>query len=277
MISPHEALSSHESYCGGYGNPGSFGRGYFLGMSLTIGSARQELSPGLDKILAFDSAEIQQAHLGETNMITVSSFVGPDGLIWGHDVVRPDDAQTPHVLDSSGTIFSYEKQTPLVHSARPLSVATKALFGSVDNRNFPLLPGTHILCATKSYTEVGPTHLYSAIAIGIPPNRDTQACLLMEDVGAFSSKELSKVEITTYESQLLHHLVESVLKVGENQRIEYREILIDITSKPIQKGDVGCALVAAPYFTLAQNANVQEHGRTIVDMSLSEWQQATSR
>ena len=67
-----------------------------------------------------------------------------------------------------------------VYDAKPLLDAGKVLFGSADNRRFPIAPGAHVICANKSYTTpTGPgepvdTWAWAAIALGICENGETQ-------------------------------------------------------------------------------------------------------
>jgi histidine decarboxylase len=50
--------------------------------------------------------------------------------------------------------------------------AGERLFGTADDRRFPLLPGSHVICATKDITVSGPTSVWSAIALAIAEDRE---------------------------------------------------------------------------------------------------------
>ena len=276
MISPEQAISPYDDYCDGYGNPGAVGTGYYLGLVLGLGVAPQELgSKVLDEIHAFDKAEVNDTNIGQINMITVSSFVGPQGLIWGHDLVRPQESFYPHPLLEAGEIYSYQEQTAAhVYSAQPVTDATRALFGTRDHKRFPLRPGAHVLCATKNFVTHGPAYIYTAAGIGIPKDRQLAACLLMEDVGSIP-EELQTADVLAYKAMLLRNIVKSVLAVGANQRVQYEQILVDIQSQRVNESEVGCALVAAPYFTLAKKA-LGEDPEKLTQMTLEEWETSLS-
>ncbi len=46
----------------------------------------------------------------------------------------------------------------------------------------------------------------------------------------------------------------SVGEVGRNQRVPYLQIVLDLTLREVHAGEIGCALVAMPYFHLARAA-----------------------
>ena len=72
---------------------------YILGVNYAIAviptQFSQNGSKNLDQILAFDTAEITGANLGQTNLITVSSFCGPSGVIWGYDICHEPLQELP--------------------------------------------------------------------------------------------------------------------------------------------------------------------------------------
>lgn len=259
--------SPYADYCDGYGNPGAQGNGYVLGFVMDIGKTKlSHIAAGsrnLDEIDAFDKAEVKGATIGQINMITVSSFCGPMGYIWGYDLARHD---TLRQIPQIGVITTtYKNQTVPVYSLKPLLEATKALFGTVAEQRFPIMPGSHVPCAKKSITRQGPIYLYSGLAIGIPQDRDKNACLLMEDIGWTESDSF------TIREQLHEKLAQSILKIGENQHVVYKEIFLDIKISFIEKDEIGCALVACPYLTLARNALPNQQEQLLKTMFLSEW------
>ena len=263
MPKASKAISLHKYYCAGYGNPGNVGSGHILGVVLSTSSVKRHLShpgsQGLDNILAFDSAEIQNTTLGQINMITVSSFCGPTGYIWGYDIAPHPKLHQSHPLAP--------KDSPIpVYSASPLLEATRHLFGSVSSPAFPLLPGSHVPCAEKSLIVPGPAHIYSAIGIGIPKNRAAHACLLMEDVGYVTSPNSYRA--------IIKSLAQSLLDVGQNQQVSYKEIFVEIDHLPITKNHIGCALVAAPYFALAKKAIPKAGFTSLSKTSLTNWKKS---
>lgn len=250
-------FSSYEKYCVGYENPGVEGTGYLMALNIGVGKVKERWSHAgsevLDKTLAFDAAEVEGANLGQINMITVSSFCGPEGKIWGLDL-----AVAPRLRSKKLGVI---ERVPY-YDATPLLEATKALFGAVDHPKFPFLPGSHVPCASKSAASRGSAVLYAAIAVGVPRDRKKAACLMMEDVG-----EVGGVS----EEEVVKGLAESVVEVGKNQRVKYREIFVGFRSIEVGLGEVGCALVAAPYLAIAKGAVVGD-GEKMEKMSLTTWQ-----
>jgi histidine decarboxylase len=237
-------------------NKGNQNEGYLMGFVLGVGKVPQRLTPNLDSILAFDQAEVSTATLGQINMITVSSFCGPQGKIWGYDLAAHPELR-------STRLFEKNFEVP-VYSALPLLEAARSLFGTVDQPHFPLLPGSHVPCAEKSFTVKGPKRVYCALGIGVPQDRNRNACLLMEDVGSFPR--------TASKYAILKKVVKSILSVGIQQQVPYREIFVELREITVKSKEVGCALVAAPYFALAQQAIPTRSGRQLSKMSLPQWE-----
>lgn len=233
------ASSGEQNYCKGY-FPSSKNDKYVLGFNLSIGVTNKILSHSGSTILdftnAFDKAEVAEANIGQTNMITVSSFCGPEGLIWGYDLMQKD---------KQSINFIKLKNAP-AYSAQPLFDATKQLLGTVDKPLFPILPGSHVLAAVKNHKLIGEGVIYASIAIGITNNREKSACLLMEDVGEIPLNENHKI----IEKTILQNLYNSVLEIGINQRVEYKEIFLGIKYQHIKKDQISCALICAPYLAL---------------------------
>lgn len=246
--------SPYDKYCIGYQNPEVEGAGYVMTLAIGVGKTKNVLSHAgsqvLDNTNAFDRAEVEETNLGQTNMITVSSFCGPQGKMWGLDLAR-----TENVYDKK--LFSVDKIP--VYSAQPLLDATKFLFGTVTQPIFPPLPGTHIPCATKNITAQGPNTFYAAIGMGVPADRANVACLMMEDVGFVG--ELTEIEI-------LERLARSITAVAQNQQVKYKVIFTSLKKIEVNENETGCALVAAPYIALAKQA-VQGHDLSM--MTLTEW------
>lgn len=245
------AISQYDDYSEGYGNNGASGNSYILGFCLSTSSVETQFthlgSKVLDEINAFDIAEANGPYIGQINMSTVSSFCGPQGLILGYDILRNDNLYTSYYGD-----ITYLDKTAKVYSIYPLIQATEKMFGTVDKRIFPLKPGSHVPFANKSIKAFGPSIIFSALAIGIAENRDKDACLLMEDVGQVAGTNV-QIFLNSKED-IINKLAKSVLCVGINQRVNFKEIFAGISYQVVKNGEVGCALVAAPYFTLAKNA-----------------------
>lgn len=270
-----QAFSPYSQYCDGYGNPGSVGNNYLTSFVLCAGVAdikfRHPGSDVLDQINAFDKAEVDDTYIGQINMITVSSFCGPQGKVWGYDVARHPDLFTKHPQ------VSQVKNIP-VYTARPLLEASKKLFGTVTSKRFPLMPGAHVPCANKNIKKSGPVHLYCTLGLGVPEDREKNAILLMEDVGEISVGLDGQEFLKKYKTNILTQMANSILEIGENQKVRYKEIFVEIVDREIKGGQIGCGLVAAPYFSLAQNA-IPNNFNTVGDMSnlsLIEWESLVS-
>ena len=247
----------YEDYCSGYQNTGNVGNGYLLGMVIGVGKTKvsniKEGSDNLEKIDAFDRAEVEDTNIGQINMITVSSFCGPMGKIWGLDLAKSEE------------LYDKDEYTPSgVYSLKPLMQATKSLLGTIEDKRFPFMPGSHVPCASKYITSSEPTVIYSSLTIAIPKDRQKNACLLMEDIG-----EVNSINNET-KTRLLERAVESVSRIGDNQKVLYNEIFTDLKMVKISKGEAGCALVAAPYFSIAKNAIPSD--KSLNEISLSEWE-----
>ena len=138
MINLKEYISPFERYCDGYGNPGASGKGYFIGLTFGIGKTRVEFEHEgtsiLDEINSFDRAEVEDVNIGQINMVTVSSFCGPIGAIWGYHVLRPKNFTT-HKFFPQGHIKGKTSLIP-VYSASSIVDATRALFGTVEQKKF---------------------------------------------------------------------------------------------------------------------------------------------
>ena len=243
---------------------------YIFGSSLSVAKTPIKFSHKgsimLDEINAFDLAEIETANLGQTNMITVSSFCGPKGLIWGYDICRKEKKQNSFGL----ACVSYNGKRADVYDALPLFEAFQNLTGSVKDPHFPFLPGTHLPCAMRSFTVQGKKTIYAAVGIGIPVNRKMHACAVMEDVGVMMSSDKIGAE-----KEISQKIAESIMQIGENQGVVYKEIFIGVRDVEIEKNEIGCALVAAPYFVLPSNA--LPNGKDMTKLTISQWEKLVSK
>ncbi len=260
-----DRASRHAQYCEGYF--ATQGPRHLLGVSFTTGVTENGLaSPGstaLDDINAFDLAEVAQANLGQLNIITVSSFCGPHGVIWGYDVCRPAAG-----IRSLGTT-TRRGRTAEVLDGGALRDAFARLVGSVDEKRFPMFPGSHLPAATKSKTVREEGVVYTGLGIGIPEDRNTAACLMMEDTGFIAGS----TDAEAHRDRVLECVAQSVLEVGANQRVRYRTVFAGYAGTVVGAGQTGCALVLAPYFLLARDAFPRH--RQLTGMTLEEWEEST--
>lgn len=278
------AISSHEQYCDGF-----HGGNYITGIVLNVGVADLKFHHSgswlLDSIIAFDRAEVASTNIGQINMITVSSFCGVGGLIWGYDIARHPNLYKKHELLKDYHIKGglIKKNIP-VYSAEALQESLFKLFGSIKEKRFPLIPGAHVPCAGKHISMIGPKHIYAAMGFGIAKHREKDACLFMEDIGQINeevnfyehdngfvnkNKNSNTQEIKT---KILKNMAKSIIEVGKTQNIEFKEIFVDMVDIVIKENQVGCALVAAPYFSLAKNAISENDLSLMSKYSLFEWE-----
>ncbi|NIM02659.1 hypothetical protein GTN66_00685, partial [bacterium] len=243
------ALSPYDYYCTGY-SPGNVS--YINTLVMGAGSFKETFSHAgskvLDSIVAYDEAEVSGANVGQINMSLVSSFCGPQGLVWGYDIAKEESLGLPSYL-SPKSLKKFKGVK--IRNGENLRKASKALLGTVNKQHFPFLPGSHVPCAGRFRTKSGPTTLYGAIAIGIPKDRSRSACLFMEDTGEISG---SDGDAETLRERLCLSAIQSVLEVGKNQKVNYHEIFIDFISKEVSAGEVGCVLVVVPYLLIARKA-----------------------
>lgn len=263
-----EAISPYAEYCDGYGNPGASGKNYVLCMILSIGKVKvqygSDKSDILDEINAFDKAETHETYIGQVSMSRVSSFCGPQGLIWGLDIAKHPDIRKDKVRETSSS------QIP-VYSMNPLLEASHLLLGSEKNRRFPIIPGAHVPSAWKEVVKKGPSTVYVSLAIGIPENRDTEACLIMEDTGYFSESELSKNSIEDCKKQKLESISDIFETIKKHHSVKYKHIYVKIITDTVQKGEIASAIVTCPYISIAQKA-VEAVGIPKMDkVDLFEW------
>lgn len=258
-------FGSSDRHCEGFFASGK--KNYLLGIYFATAKKKRLFSRAgsgvLDEINVFDSAEVAKANLGQINLINVSSFCGPRGFIWGYDLCRAD--KTPHPINkSSGAGFS-------VYRIEPLADAFIELVGTIDAPRFPFLPGSHVPCASRHYVKAGRGRIYVAVAIGIPADRKKCACVIMEDVGDIPDS-ISK---RCHGELASGNMVKSVMEIGKNQKIRYREVFVGVESISFDRGEIGCALVASPYFLLAQDADPGKPD--LFDLDLKRWRDIISK
>ena len=221
-----------------------------------------EGSRALDGICAFDAAEKTAAYLGQVNLIEVSSFCGPGGLIWGHDLARSTGVVRRLTELSDG----FGRRVP-VYDAAPLIEAATALFGTVADARYRILPGSLCPAAYKYAVVPGPARCFAAIGLGIVEDRGSSACIFMEDAGSFAPGGSAAAE----RECVIGAVAGSVLAVAANQKLRCAGIYAACACVEAGEGEVGCALVAAPFLRLAGNAWPRGGLRRLRQMTLGEW------
>lgn len=89
-----KAVSPCDKLCYGYQNTDTGGC-YITTCKLEIGLVNREKFHEDDQTLlhiaSYDDAEARGAYIGQINMIEVSSFSGPNAVVWGYDVAVHND------------------------------------------------------------------------------------------------------------------------------------------------------------------------------------------
>jgi histidine decarboxylase len=267
------AVGPFDSYCDGYGNPGSSGLGYVSVLKLQTGKVLTDMDPVLEEIVSYDRAETLGTYVGQINMITASSFNGLNGVVWGYHIAREDS-----IADGTLKPLFMKKRSDgvaiPVYSVEPLLKAGERLFGTKDKRRFPILPGAQVKCAVKSHTVKGPTSIWSAIALAIAEDREKDSNLFIEDAGDSIPAENEQAR-KAYLDRLMENIAESVIRCGDDSNVKYKAIFIGYKKEWIPEGYIGCALTVAPYVVLAKDVIPPgEAPEKLLDMTLSEWEKA---
>jgi len=254
------SISPYERFCDGAGSTPS--SNYICAITLATGIAPLSLShPGsrtLDEINAYDIAEAEGPYIGQINMIPASSFCGPMGAIWGYDLAETRGLRDTKLFD----VERHDGASIPVFSAKPLIEASEALFGTREFRRFPLIPGAHVRTAYKDMTAAGPLHIYCGIGVGIPEDRQSSAVLWMEDKGTLS----------TSVERILELLAKSVVEIGKNQCVLFKEVFVHVEHVFVPEGHIGCALVAVPYILLAKRAVPDGDAGLLIELAIDEWE-----
>jgi histidine decarboxylase len=275
------AVGPFPSHSDGYGNPGASGLGYIAVVTLHTGQTPKEFAipgqngEGLDGTVAFDRAEANGAYMGQINLIVASSFIGLNGAIWGYDIAKAMDIAERKPFKLFEITESTAGRVP-VYPADPLIDAASRLLGARDAPRFPLLPGAQVIAAHKEITAVGPTTVWCGIAIAIAENRDIDANAIMELCGELRGQSAGETE-EQYFRLVRENLAKSVMRVGANQDVKYREIFVGVKHEFVPEGSVGYAMATAPYIVLAKGAVPPGGPEKLLEMNISDWEKALQR
>jgi histidine decarboxylase len=267
-------VGPYDSYCDGYGNPGTSGNSYVSVVNIAFGvfEHKENLDFGMQSIIAYDMAEAgfqsDSAYVGQINMLQASSFCGLNGLVWGYDVARNP------LLDVQEPLFHVGERNTPVYSMDPLFDGGKALLGVKDKRVYPILPGAHVICAFKEYTSTPEDlnhdhYMWCALALGIAADRTTMADCFMEGKGKVLVSEVD--DIPAWENKTLRDVVCSYDYIGKAQNVIYKEIYVGLKWCKVPKGHHGCALVSSPYLVLPKNAIPESGPESLITMDLPTW------
>lgn len=265
------AIGPFDNYADGYGNLGASGHGYISVLKLETGCVKADMDKVLEGIVSYDRAETNGTYVGQINMVAASSFNGLNGAVWGYHLAKHESIADGSIQPLFSKKRSDGKVIP-VYSVEPLLDAGKRLFGTAENRRFPLLPGAHVNCAVKSNTIVGPNSIWCAIALAIAEDRDKDSNLFIEDVGDSIPADSEEARVA-YLNNLMEKIATSIVRCGDDSNVKYKEIFVGYKTQRIPEGHVGCALTCSPYIVLAKNA-VPKSGipSDLLSMSLSEWE-----
>jgi len=258
-------ISPFDAYCSGSGMQptDAYVTTPLIATGVTPSECSHSGSDLLDRIIAFDRAEGEFANITQTNMVTVSSFNGLNGVILGYDLL-PQELRRHPLVD--------ENQYPYVYDAAPLFEVTQALYGTVRDKHFPIAPGQHLLCAYKTFYHAGPSVIYGALALAIAEDRSQNADLFMEDHGLLS---ISHHNTVTPEQQMavVENLILAVDQISNNLGIRYKKIFVGFKYRNVKAGEMGCVITAAPYIHLARKAIPHNDPTLLQTMRLDEWKE----
>lgn len=274
------AISPYENYCDGYGAPGAQGNGYVSVLKVSVGTVEKTDDFLLDGIVSYDRAEINDAYVGQINMLTASSFCGIAGQVWGHDLAAHNDIidkKIKPVLE----IDQYDGSKLHVYDAKPLLEAGIELFGTEKERRFTLLPGAHTICANKGVTAYRPKEdrplkegeaygVWCFIALSLSADRDNCADLFIEDAGLWTKND-SADDLKAFLEEHRKSVAWSVVSCGQDSHVLFERTYVGFAYTIMKPGEIGTSLTCAPYVSLARNAVPSTGFNSLNKISLKEW------
>lgn len=274
------AISPYENYCDGYGAPGAQGNGYVSVLKVSVGTVEKTDDFLLDGIVSYDRAEINDAYVGQINMLTASSFCGIAGQVWGHDLAAHNDIidkKIKPVLE----IDQYDGSKLHVYDAKPLLEAGIELFGTEKERRFTLLPGAHTICANKGVTAYRPKEdrplkegeaygVWCFIALSLSADRDNCADLFIEDAGLWTKND-SAEDLKAFLEEHRKSIAWSVVSCGQDSHVLFERTYVGFAYTIMKPGEIGTSLTCAPYVSLARNAVPSTGFNSLNKISLKEW------
>ena len=246
------AVGPWDRFCSALGHPGASGGCSVAVITLASGVVRTRLrSRVLNEILGFDIAEFL-GHLRQVNAIVVSSFAGPECTIWGYDAARDEALDTQAapltVARHDGTVIPVKPLQPLVEASDALLAA------------YPLLAGTVTPCALRTITAPGPCVVSAALGVGIAEHRSRDADLFMEDTWVQRRRwrpgraQRRPGPVGGAHREWAGEIAASIVAVGGQQGVLYKEIFAGVTSAEVPAGYFGGAVVGIPYCLLPRAA-----------------------
>ncbi|MBC2855875.1 MAG: histidine decarboxylase, pyruvoyl type [Cetobacterium sp.] len=274
------AISFYDDYCDGYGSPGSIGNGYVNILKVSAGTVKKTDDILIDGIVAYDRAEVNDAYIGQINMLTASSFCGLVGQVWGHDLAKHDSIAEDKIQPLF-EVKQYDGSILNVYDGKPLLDAGVELFGTESNRRFPPIPGSHMTCANKGVTSYRPADgtplkdgqsygVWCFIAISIAKDRTKDASLFIEDAGLWTKNDNPK-DLVKFLEDHRKAVVWSVAECGKDSHVIYERTYVSFAYVMMKPGEIGTSLTCGPYVTLARNAIPEAGFDSLNKLTLSEW------
>ena len=263
------AVGAFSHYCAGYLNPGASGLGYIAALKLSTAAITCDGDEGLNP--AYDRARGMDAYMGQINRMNSSAFCGLNGALWGYDLVKPDEFKNGKIKPLSVKKRRNGERIP-VWDIQPILDALERLFGTNDQRRFPLLPGAMVPCAGQVVTARGPAVVRCISALAIAEDRENESDRVIQHAGHRDESAKTGFKSMSGE-ELIDKTVSSLLHCEDEQGIHYKEIFVGYKELKVPEGKTGCALSCMPYFTLAQKAvppgSLPE---ALINMTVSQWE-----
>src|SRR2546428_3717839 len=106
-------------------------------------------------------------------------------------------------------------------------------------RRFPPMPGAHVICANKSFTEAGPRWVWAAIALAIADDRETAANLFIEDCGKYGKEDTPVGEVIQFLDKTQRKVTKSMVMCGVDQGVVYSKIFCGYKYRFAPRNHVG--------------------------------------
>ena len=274
------AISPYDRYCDGYGMPGAYGNGYVSVLKVSVGTVKKSDDFLIDGIVSYDRAEINDAYVGQINMLTASSFCGVAGQVWGHDLAVHESISNEEIKPLF-ELTQFDGSKLPVYDVKPLLESGIELFGTEKDRRFTTAPGAHVICANKSTTSYRPKEnrplkdgesygVWSFIALSLSNDRDHCADLFIEDAGLWTKNDNAE-DLKKFLENHRKSVASSVIECGRDSHVLFERTYIGFAYVIMKPGEIGNALTCAPYVTLARDAVPTGGFPSLNNITLSEW------
>lgn len=263
------AVGAFNHFCGGYLNPGASGLGYIAAIKLSTAAITCGENEGFESV--YDMAKRSDAYMGQINRMSSSAFCGFNGALWGYDLIRPDEFKNGETKSLTIKTRRDGERVP-VWDIEPILDSLERLFGTNDQRRFPLLPGAMVPCAGNMVTASGPAVVRCVTALGIAEDRENESDRVIQHAGLRDESAKSGFNAMSGE-ELIENTILSLLRCDDKLGVLYKEIFVGYKELMVPEGEMGCALSCMPYFTLAQKAVPPgSQPESLIDMTISQWE-----